>query len=290
MEALLLIGLAAILVIVVLLFVFVPLARGRAASAKPRETFARAVYRDQLAELARDRERGVIDAREIEAARREIERRLLASDRPADAASAKPRPWLAAVLALGTLSVAAALYTVMGSPGLPDRPYADRQAERAVAAHQMPTDLNKAVAGLEAKLKADPNNLDGWILLGRTEAVRRHWEKSAAAMRHAAALAPKRADLATAYGEIQVMADGGLVTPQARDAFTAALALEPKDLQALWYLGLEAVQQRKIGEARDYWQRLLVLLPADGEEHKSVTAALDTLDRAERAAKEAAPK
>jgi cytochrome c-type biogenesis protein CcmH len=275
---------------VVLLFVFVPLARGRGASATPRETFARAVYREQLAELAGDRERGVIDATQEEAARREIERRLLASDRPDEAASAKPRPVLAAALALATFLVAATLYAAIGNPGLPDRPYAERQAERAVAAHRMPRDLNKAVADLEAKLKADPGNLEGWILLGRTEAVRQHWEKSAEAMRHAAALAPKRADLVTAYGEIQVMADGGLVTPRARDAFTAALALEPKDLQALWYLGLEAVQQRKVGEARDYWQRLLALLPAAGEEYRSVAAALATLDRAEKAAKDAAPK
>ncbi|HEX4113875.1 MAG TPA: c-type cytochrome biogenesis protein CcmI [Stellaceae bacterium] len=290
MEALLLIGVLAVLVVVILLFVFVPLARGRAASAKPRGSFARAVYRDQLTELGRDRERGTIDAARAEASRREIERRLLASDQEPDAASAKPRPVLAAVLAFGTLLVAMVLYAVLGNPGLPDRPYADRQAERAAAVPQMPRDLNKAVAGLQAKLKADPNNLDGWILLGRTEAVRQHWEKSAEAMRHAASLAPKRADLVTAYGEVQVLADGGLVTPRARDAFSAALALEPKDLQALWYLGLEAVQQRKVGAARDYWQRLIALLPADGEEHKNVAAALDTLDKAERAAKEAAPK
>jgi cytochrome c-type biogenesis protein CcmH len=289
MAALWLIVLLAVLVTVVLLFVFVPLARGQAARAGARETFARAVYRDQLAELARDRDRGVIDAAQEDSARREIERRLLASDRNTEASVARPRPALAALLALGTLLVAAALYAALGHPTLPDLPYADRAAERAVAAHQMPRDLNKAVADLAAKLKADPGNLDGWILLGRTEAMRRNWHKSAEAMRHAAGLAPKRADLVTAYGEVQVMADGGLVTSPARDAFTAALALEPKDLQALWYLGLEAVQQRKVGAARDYWQRLIALLPADGEEHKSVAAALDTLDKAERAAKEAAP-
>jgi cytochrome c-type biogenesis protein CcmH len=109
-------------------------------------------------------------------------------------------------------------------------------------------------------------------------------------MRHAMKLVPKRPDIATAYGEMQIMADGGLVTPRARDALLAALKEEPKDLRALWYLGLEAVQQRKVGEARAYWQKLLALLPADGEEHKSVAAALDTLDKAEKAAREALPQ
>jgi cytochrome c-type biogenesis protein CcmH len=284
--------LLAALAVVVLGFVFVPLAQGRAPRAAERARFARAVYRDQLAELARDRDRGVIEAGEEAAARREIERRLLGADSPDETTAAKPRPLLALSLGVGVLVVAALLYLAFGSPGLPDLPYADRAAERArlAAIPQMPRDLNKAVAQLEAKLKVNPADLDGWILLGRTEAVREHWEKSAEAMRHAVALAPKRADLATAYGQIQVMADGGLVTPRARDAFLAAQALEPKDEQALWYLGLEAVQQRKVGAARDYWQKLLVLLPADGEEHKTVAEALATLDKAEKAATESQAK
>jgi cytochrome c-type biogenesis protein CcmH len=282
-------ALSAVLAVLVLGFVFVPLARGRAVRRTGRDAIARAVYRDQLAELARDRERGVIDAREEAAARREIERRLLASDRNDDWGNVTPRPILAAVLGVASLLLAAGLYAMLGDPDLPDLPYADRAAARAIASHQMPTDLNKAVADLEAKLKADPDNLEGWILLGRTEAVRQHWEKSADAMRHAMTLAPKRPDLATAYGEVQIMADGGLVTPPARDAFIAALSQEPKDLRALWYLGLEAVQQRKVGMARDYWQKLLALLPANGEEHQSVAGALETLDKAQKAAKEAAP-
>jgi cytochrome c-type biogenesis protein CcmH len=287
-----LLGLAALaaLAIIVLVFVFVPLARGQARRAPPREAFARAIYRDQLSELTRDRERGVIDAAQEDAARREIERRLLASDQSADPATARPRPILAVLLAFGTLAVAVALYAAMGNPGMPDRPYADRATERAVAGHQMPTDINKAVADLAAKLKANPDNLDGWILLGRTEAARQHWEKSAEAMRHAAALAPKRPDLVAAYGEVQVMANGGLVTPRARDAFEAALGQQPKNAEALWYLGLEAVQQRKVGAARDYWQRLLAVLPAGSDDRKSVAQALDTLEQAEKAAKDAAPK
>jgi len=290
MTGLLLLAALVLLAVIVLGFVFVPLARGQARRAAPRATFARAVYRDQLTELTRDRERGIIDSGEEEGARREIERRLLATDQTADGAIVKPRPILAALLALGTLLVAAALYAMLGNPGLPDRPYADRATERAVAAHQMPTDLNKAVADIEAKLKAKPDNLDGWILLGRTEAARQHWEKSAEAMRHAIALAPKRPDLISAYGEVQVMADGGLVTPRARDAFADALAQQPKNVGALWYLGLEAVQQRNVGKARDYWRRLLGALPADSADRKSVTTALDTLDKAEKAAKDAAPK
>jgi len=283
------IALPAALAVIVLGFVLVPLARGFAVRRGGRDVLARAVYRDQLGELARDRERGVIDAREERAARHEIERRLLASDSSDDGGKAGPLPVLAAALGAASLLLAAGLYAMLGNPGLPDQPFADRSAARPVAGRQMPRDLNKAVAGLEASLKAHPDNLEGWILLGRTEAVRQHWEKSAEAMRHAMILAQNRPDIATAYGEMRIMADGGLVTPPARDALVTALRQEPKDLRALWYLGLEAVQQHNAGMARDYWQKLLALLPANGDEHQSVAAALETLDKALKAAKKAAP-
>ncbi|MGH7073183.1 MAG: c-type cytochrome biogenesis protein CcmI [Stellaceae bacterium] len=267
--------------LVVLIFVFVPLARGQAGRGAPRESFARAVYRDQLTELERDRDRGVIDESQIGAARHEIERRLLAADIPAPASGARPRPVLAAALAVAVIAVTGGLYLWKGRPGVPDLPYATRPLERTMAAAPaMPESLKAAVANLEAKLKANPKDVKGWILLGRTEAVQRHWLKSAAALHHAWLLTKSRPDIAVAYGEVQVMADGGFVLTAAQQAFAAALTLDPKNQYALWYLGLGAVQQRHARKAHGYWQRLLAELPAGSTEHKSVAAALAVLDKA----------
>jgi cytochrome c-type biogenesis protein CcmH len=269
----------AVLLAIVLVFVFVPLARG-GGRARSREALARAVYRDQLGELDRELERAVVAPGEAGAARREIERRLIASAEVEPGAPSRRAPVLAASLAVAVALVAAALYATVGAPGVRDRPYADRQAERAVAEHRMPPDLDKAVADLEERLAANPNNLDGWLLLGRTEAAREHWQKSAEAMRHAMTLAKDRADIAAGYGVALVMADGGMVTPAARDAFAAALAAEPTNPEALWYLGLAAVQGHEPNQARGYWRRLMDSLPADSEDRKNVAAALDALDRA----------
>jgi cytochrome c-type biogenesis protein CcmH len=101
-------------------------------------------------------------------------------------------------------------------------------------------------------------------------------------MRHAMILAKNRPDIATAYGELQVMADGGFVLPPARDAFRAVLAEAPTNPRALWYLGLEAVQHREVETARGYWQRLLAQLAAGSDEHKTVAAALAMLEKAEK--------
>ncbi len=102
--------------------------KSAAAAPDDRNAFDRAVFRDQLAELDRDLERGVIGTAEAEAARNEIARRLIA----ASAAPEKPRSLGAPALALAATLivpiVALPLYLKSGSPGLPDVPLAARMA------------------------------------------------------------------------------------------------------------------------------------------------------------------
>ena len=120
-------GAMAALVVAALLW---PLLRARDA-VQPAGEFDRAVYRDQLAELDADLQRGLIDRREAEAARREIERRLLQTETTQGpnrgvSASAWMRPVaLALVVCLPPLA-GLALYLHLGSPGLPGLPLADR--------------------------------------------------------------------------------------------------------------------------------------------------------------------
>src|ERR1700676_3389223 len=91
-----------------------------------RDAHNLAVYRDQLAEVERDLARGLLAADEAEAARTEIARRILAL-RPAEAATgAGPIPLAMATVVILLLPVAAwVLYWRLGSPGLPDQPFAD---------------------------------------------------------------------------------------------------------------------------------------------------------------------
>ncbi len=105
--------------------IVVPLRRRRATS-PPRAAFDRAVYRDQLVEIDRDLDRGILDNDQAQAARIEVERRLLATEGPGEAAVPAAR-----VGGLGALAIAAVvavlavtLYLRLGSPELPDQPLA----------------------------------------------------------------------------------------------------------------------------------------------------------------------
>jgi cytochrome c-type biogenesis protein CcmH len=254
---LLALAIAAVTLIVVATVVL-PLMKG-ARAAPDRAAFDRAVYRDQLKELERDQARDLIDADQAAAARLEIERRLLAADTPPAATVARGAgsPMLAVALALLLPAAAAAIYLALGAPTLPDEPYAARGPERALAAREgRHDDVSGAMAALEKDLAAHPDDADKWLLLARSAATIGQWQKSANAYQKALVLTKNRPDVASAYGEMLVFAAEGVVTPRAQEAFTAAVARDPKDAAARYYLALAEAQAGNAPGAIDGWQKL----------------------------------
>ncbi|HXY98830.1 MAG TPA: c-type cytochrome biogenesis protein CcmI [Stellaceae bacterium] len=230
-----------------------------------RAAFDRAVYRDQLRALERDASRGLIDAGDAAGARLEIERRLLAADAAEDEAPAQAdgSAVLAVSLALAVPAAAVLIYLALGAPGVPDQPYAERAQERALAAAGGDAAAEKTAAALEQRLKANPDNAEDWLLLARSEAALGLWQKSTEAYRQALRLTQDRPDIAADYGETLAMAADGIVTPEARAAFGAALAGDPGNVVARFYLALGAAQEGHGAAAIAAWQALAAEQPAD---------------------------
>lgn len=256
----------------------------RPAKAPPeRAAFDRAVYRDQLQELEREAARGVIDAREVAAARLELQRRVLATDTEATprAVADKRRPALAVGIALAVIVGTGALYAWKGTPGLSDEPYAARAPEReeAAAAQAQMAQIRGMVAKLADEMKSHPDDLAGWLRLGRSYAVLGQPDEAAAAFAQADRLRPN--DPAVLLAEAQaLMAGHSPVDPlsdQAVALLQRVIAIEPDNPAANWYLGLHAAQQGDFAAARDKWQKLLVALPDGSDERKTVAAALDAI-------------
>jgi cytochrome c-type biogenesis protein CcmH len=135
------------------------------------------------------------------------------------------------------------------------------------------------VDGLAAKLKADPEDFDGWMKLARAYAVLEERDKAADAYEQAARLKPEDVSIPLAEADVLVVDHAPQVPlpERAVSLWRRVDALDPRQPQALWYLGLAAAQQRRLAEAGSYWQRLLPLLPADSEQHKMVAAAIAAL-------------
>lgn len=243
-----------------------------------------AVYRDQLAEIAREVERGVLAPNEAEAASIEIKRRALrvvdrqdASGDPPSKAR-KSAQLLAALLLLGVPVAAVSLYATLGSPGLSDKPFAarivsspssgeraatpGRQAGNSDTAEARKT-LDEAVTALARHLAANPNDARGWLLLGRAYLTNERYDDAVEALRRANDLVEGQPEVAAAYGEALVMAADGRVTDQAQHIFEEAFAKDPRNPQARYFLGLRRAQAGDLPGALQDWVDLVALSPKD---------------------------
>ncbi len=247
--------------LVTLALICLPLLRGTEAVAD-RGQFDRAVYRDQLREVERDLTRGVLSPAEADSARLEIQRRLLGVTAAAADRTARARRDPKLAVGIGVLLVcgSAGLYFQLGSPSLPDVPFASRSHGAGVAdAGQI--DVRTAAARLAEQLKSDPNNAQGWLLYARAESLLNNWQKSGEAYRRAIDLGTTAPDVLASYGETQVLAAGGIVPPAARDAFTKALSADPKNDVARYYTALADNQAGNVQRAIDGWLALAADLP-----------------------------
>ena len=259
-----------------------PLARRRAPGPR-RAEHALEVYRDQLDEVERDTERGLLTAEQASAARVEIQRRMLAAADGADEgtspADGRDGPWVVAVVAALVPAGAIALYLHLGAPGMPDQPPAGRLAEETSAEDGAP-DVEGMVERLAQRTEENPDDLKGWLLLGRSYMVQERFDDAVGALGNASLLAGNRPDISANYGEALVAAADGIVTPAARVQFQSSFESDPLNPKARYYLGLALAQEGRLGEALQAWVDLAAVSPPDAEWRAAV------LQQIERAAAE----
>jgi len=241
-----------------------------------RDDHDRAVYQDQLNEIDRDLERGVLNQAEAEALKTEISRRMIkAADTETgeDAAAQNeiqaggirivPAVFLIVIVPLAALG----LYRHLGSPDKPDMPYASRTfaPTEDQSQAQASAEMNSLVDNLKRRMEQNPEKLDGWLLLGRSLMSLERFGEAAEAYTKAHHLAnqPKlvRADITASLAEAAYMAAGGRFTPLIRDYLTAARAAAPRESKVLFYLGLDLARQKNYGDAVQIWTDLLAITP-----------------------------
>lgn len=227
------------------------------------------LLRRQLAAARLEHARGRLsdaawEAQQAEAATRAAE--LLAVEAPAP-----PARSLAAVLTLMLPIAALALYLHLGTP-------AALQPEPAVPA----SDMDAALAQLEARLASDPDRLEDWVLLARSyQALERH-DEAVAALRRALQLAPNDPDVMALLANALAFADPqGRVPAEAVALLDGALRADPDAQRALYLRGIAAFQAGASEDALSYWERLRQRLdptsPAGVELDRQIAAARQSI-------------
>lgn len=257
---------AALLVIVPLGFVLRPLWRGALAvsTSTLRKEANLAIFRDQMAELERERLEGALAEADFEQAQRELRRRLL-EDVPADSADT--------VVAVGGSSRKTALVVALLLPLLASGGYlffGKPQALEPLATVQpgsvTPEKIQGMVTSLAERLKANPGDTQGWLMLGRSYKMLGRTAEAAEAYGKAEPAMAEDADLLTDYADLLAMLAGGSLDGKPLALINKALNVDPDHVVALWLAGTASFNRRDYADAVLFWERAVRVLPEDSED------------------------
>jgi cytochrome c-type biogenesis protein CcmH len=229
-----------------------------------------AIYRDQARELDADLAAGTLAREDYERARAELEARALRDAGQPDAPTAKPpdtpaveppRRGFAWTLAAAVPLAAVALYVLVGSPGAVDRE-AQLHASRA--------QVEAMVERLAARLRENPDDANGWKLLGRSYGVMGRYAEAADAYAKAAVRSPRDAQLLADLADVLAMARGQSLQGEPEQLALRALEIEPGNLKALALAGSAAFERKDFAAAAKHWERMLAYVEPNSEDARSI--------------------
>ncbi|HEY5070513.1 MAG TPA: c-type cytochrome biogenesis protein CcmI [Caulobacteraceae bacterium] len=245
--------------------VTIPLVRRH--DARRGRTGAVEVLREQLADIDAQAAAQTLPSGDAEGLRTEVSRRILAEGK-VEAGPARPLgEWALLVLGLGLAAtvalVAALLYSKIGRPDLTGVSSPPAPSVSLANQNHPGTDIPTIVAQLERRMKQAPGDPEGWRMLGWSYMQVGRYGEAANAYGKASALEPAKGEFLSAQGEALTLAAGGRVTPAARTAFGSALAGDPADPRARYFLAMAKDQSGDHAGALADWVALLKSAPPD---------------------------
>jgi cytochrome c-type biogenesis protein CcmH len=235
--------------------------------------------RAELQHLRTQRDAGVLDAAAYDAARAPLERQLVDLLVDADAPATRPSRRLVATVAAVALVVAAVGYSVTGSPDLLALRAPGATAAVAVDAGDGAPQVDEAqivelMQRMEARLREQPDNADGWALLARSYTGLGRFSEAAPAFRRAIALRPDDPDLLADFADALAALYGGQFNEEVLGLVERALAIAPGHLKALALAGSAAYDRRDFATAVANWERVAASLPPDSPVLAQVRASI----------------
>lgn len=268
---------AAVMTVAATLSLLVPLARASRARAE-EQAFDAEVYHDQLRELDRDIESGLLTGEEAEYARAEVARRLLKASKQESGQSPASSPLAGAaryVVIVFLPLMAVVGYLAIGSPGLPSQPLAARMQPP----DENSQDIAAMVAQAERHLAANPEDGRGWDVLAPIYFRLGRVAESETAHRNAIRLLGSSAERQVGLGQALFAQSGGIVNADVQAAFEAANEHAPGNALSAFFLSLGLSQEGRLQEARDGFAALAEQSSPQDPWMQQVRLQLEDLDR-----------
>jgi cytochrome c-type biogenesis protein CcmH len=270
---------AALLTLAALGFVLWPLLRAGARQPLSLRQANLSVFRDQFAELERDLKLGVLDASQYEAARDELERRLLddVGEQRAGPGVASLRSSRLIAVAIGICIpvLAGLLYWRLGSPD------ALRPAKHAAVdpSSITPEQFEEMTRKLAARMAANPADANGWLMLGRAYKALQRFPEAVKALAEADKRRPDNVQILVELAEAQALAQGRELEGEPRRLIERALQLDPNNDRALTLAGAAAFARKDYKAAIAYWERLQTSVPPDSALGQALARGIDEARR-----------
>ncbi|MGN2429798.1 c-type cytochrome biogenesis protein CcmI [Pseudomonas syringae] len=243
------------LLLVALGFLLIPVLRGhRAQREEDRTALNVALYQERLAELQAQQQQGVLSADQLQDARAEAARELLADTEGAE-------PARSSRLGRPALLLASVLVPLLGLAGYLTLGASDRvELSREFA--QPPTSLADMTRRLERSVQAQPDSAENLYFLARSYMAQNRPGDAARLFERSVALAGRQPELLGQWAQALYFASDKHFTPQVQALTDEALQADPKEVTSLGLLGIAAFETQRYQAAVDYWTRLLAALPA----------------------------
>jgi cytochrome c-type biogenesis protein CcmH len=263
------IGIAALLTLLVIVWLVRPLLRKPVGDGVTSEKLNAAIHRDQLQALEGDLARGVISQQDFETTRDELQLRLLDDTESFESTQSKQTTgfWsskrTAGAVGLSLPVLALGIYLQLGTPAA-----INPVAQNTVDEQQ----IKQMIDTLAAKLKANPDDPKGWAMLARSYKVVGRLEDSKQAFEKSGDFVKTDPDLLVDHAELLGVMAGNNLAGQPKQMLDDALRLNPDHPMGLMLAGIAAYQTTDYKNAVSRWEKLLSLMPPDSPDVQEIQA------------------
>ena len=280
---------AGFFIVAALMFILPTLIKGRQGkiTALERQTANIAIYRDQLAELEADLSNDVLSKEQYEKSKQELQKRMLQDVSVSGVGSDvrispnKTRGLVTAVVVILAIPLTAvSLYMTIGDTRglLPQSQLANAtqfHSENMAGMPQGHAEINSVVDNLVARLQDNPEDIEGWVMLGRTYAIMGKFQEASATYGKLVEMIPDNAQLLSDYADVLAMTNNGSLIGRPAELINQALSVDPEYPKALALAGTVEFEKENYEQAANYWQKLLGLIPQDSQLATSVSNSID---------------
>lgn len=241
------------------------------------------IARQRLSELNQQLQDGVLSQTLFDEQYAELQ--LMLNDDLETSAMVQTKPqqgrWIIPMLAVLLPTLSLLIYLMLGETN------ALRKAELQETETKAAVNVINMVEKLQQRLKQQPDDIQGWKMLGRSYTYLQQYQNAADVYAELYRRQPDDLEVMLQYANNLAMARGGRMAGEPAELISLVLQRAPDNANALWLGGIAKAEEGQYAEAKQRWQKLVSLLPADSESLPQVKQMLLALD-AEQAKKSSA--